>query len=210
MRQPRQARSRASAERIVSAAERLLAQGDSRALDLAAVLGEARASVGSFYARFGDKDAFVRHLAERFWARARADWADRLEPGRWIGRPASAVADAFAREAVAAHRRHWSVIRALVEYGLAHPDARVLKPAREHDGFLIARLVDLLGARRDEIGHPDPALAIAIACLQLTGALRTLILVGWPKTDRGAVGDDVLAAELTRSFRRYLEVRERS
>ena len=194
---------------MVAAAERLVARGGSGALDIAAVLREARASVGSFYARFGDKDAFVRHLADRFWARARADWANRLEPGRWIGRSAAEVADAFAREAVAAHRRHWSAIRALVEYGLAHPDAHVLKPARQHDGFLVSRLGELLLARRAEIGHPDPALAIEIACLQLTGALRTLVLVGWPKTDRGAVGDEALAAELARSFRAYLDVRQR-
>jgi len=196
-----------SAERIVSAAERLLAQGAPGALDLTAVLAEAHASVGSFYARFGDKDTFVRHLAERFWARARADWADRLEPGRFVGRPASAIADASAQHAVAAHRRDWSTIRALVEYGLAHPDARVLKPAREHDGFLIARLADVLLARRDEIGHSDPALAIEVACLQLTGALRTLVLVGWPKTDRGAIGDDALAAELARAFSACLSMR---
>jgi len=207
VKKPRQSRSQASTNRIVAAAERRLAEGGPAALDLAAILREARASVGSFYARFGDKDAFVRHLAERFWARARADWADRLDPGRWIGRPASAIADACARHAVAAHRRDWSIIRALVEYGLAHPDARVLKPAREHDGWLVARLAELLAARRDQIGHPDPALAVEIAGLQLTGALRTLVLVGWPKTERGAVGDDALAAELARAFSAYLAVK---
>lgn len=207
MKLPKQARSQASAERILAAAERRLAEGGAAALELGAVLGEARASVGSFYARFGDKDTFVRHLAERFWTRGAADWADRLEPGRFVGRPASAVIEAVAHEAVAVHRRRWSVIRALVEYGLAHPDARVLKPAREHDGILVARLTDLLLARRDQIGHPDPALAIEMACLQMTGALRTLVLVGWPKTDRGVVGDEALAVELARAFGAYLGVR---
>jgi len=210
MKQAKQPRSQASADRIVAAAERLVAQGGLSALGLAGVLREAGVSVGSFYARFGGKNALVRHLGDRFWARVRAEWADRLDPGRWIGQPASAIVDGFAREAVRAHRQHWSIIRALVEYGLANPDARLLKPAREHDGFVVTRLGELLLVRRHEIHHPDPALAIELACLQVTGALRTLILVGWPKTDRGAVGDDTLAAELARSVRRYLDVRGRS
>jgi len=51
-----------------------------------------------------------------------------------------------------------------------------------HNPFFAHAAVELLLARRHEIHHPDPALAIELACLQVTGALRTLILVGWPKT----------------------------
>ena len=54
MKEPRQPRSQASTARIVAAAEWRLAQGGHAALDLAAILSEARTSVGSFYARFGD------------------------------------------------------------------------------------------------------------------------------------------------------------
>lgn len=207
MKQPRQRRSQATADRLVAAAERLAARRGLAALSVADLLRDARVSAGSFYARFDGKDALIRHLGDRFWTRARADWTDRLDPARWIGLSAIVIIERVVRDMVIAYRRHWSELRGLIEYGLAHPDTRLLKQAREHDGAVIRLLRDLLLARRDEIRHPDPPLAVEVGYLQLAGALRTLILVGWPKTDRGAIGDDTLIAQLTRSFRGYLDVK---
>lgn len=207
---PRQRRSQATADRLVAAAERLAAQRSLAAISVADLLRDARVSAGSFYARFDSKDALIRHLGDRFWTRARAGWAERLDPGRWIGRSAAVILERVVREMVLAYRRQWGELRGLIEYGLAHPDTRLLKQAREHDGVVIRLLRDLLLARRDEIRHPDPAVAVEIGYLQLAGALRTLILIGWPKTDLAAVPDDTLIAQLTRSFARYLDLKRRA
>jgi AcrR family transcriptional regulator len=171
---------------------------------LAEVLREAGVSVGSFYARFDSKDALVCHLAERFWTRAGAEWKERLEPARWLGRPAAAILEGFVRDAVRGHRQHWSELRAFTEYALANPDARLLRHARQHDGTVIGLLRNLLLARRQQIRHPHPGLALELGYLQVVGTLRALILVGWPKTDQGAVPDESLVAELSRSLKAYL------
>ena len=207
MKQPRQARSHASRDRIVDAAEALLAERGLAGLSVAAVLGRAGVSVGAFYARFGGKPALVRHLGERFWARARDEWADRLDPARWIGQSAAAIVERVVGDAVGAHRRQWAELRALVEYGLSAPEAHLLKQARELDGFVAGRLSALLLARRAEIAHPEPAIAVELGYLQLVGTLRTLVLVGWPRRDWAPLADATMAAELTRAYLAYLGVR---
>jgi len=209
MKQPRQARSLASRDRIVDAAEALLAERGLAGLTVAEVLGRAGVSVGAFYARFGGKPALVRHLGERFWARARDEWTDRLDPARWIGQHAAPIVERVVAEEVRAHRRHWAALRALVEYGLASPEAHLLKQARELDGFVAGRLAALLLARRSEIAHPEPELAVEIGYLQVVGTLRTLILVGWPRRDWAPLADRKMAAELTRAFLGYLGIRYR-
>jgi AcrR family transcriptional regulator len=66
IREPAQERSRRSLERILDAAAVLIAKNGVESLTVADVVHRARSSVGSFYARFADKDALVREVQDRF------------------------------------------------------------------------------------------------------------------------------------------------
>ena len=68
------------------------------------------------------------------------------------------------------------------------------------------RMHSLLLDRTDQIGHPNPDVAIGFALRLVLGALEQAILFG----DAGVYGiptsDEKLAAELTRAFLGYLDV----
>ena len=204
MKSPRQRRSHATLARITAAAEHLFAERGIADVGLTEILQEARASVGSFYARFDSKEALVRFLSDRFWDRARAEWDRRLDPGTLAGQPLAVVIGAAVGFLVGTHRRHHATIRALVQYGLARPESGLLKRARELDGFIVGRITELAQLRIRDLRHPNPPLAIELGYLQLVGALRAVVLVGWPKTSLGALADETIVEELTRSFLAYL------
>ena len=79
---PQQARSRATVDRIVDAAQRILAEDGYAALSTNRVAAMAEVSPGSLYQYFPDKQAIVDRLIERSWDRisdeVAASLADRL------------------------------------------------------------------------------------------------------------------------------------
>jgi AcrR family transcriptional regulator len=79
VREPQQARSRKTLSRIMEAADRLLVERGPEALTVAAIARRARASVGSFYARFDGKEELVRYLGETALLAALDDWSDHFQ-----------------------------------------------------------------------------------------------------------------------------------
>jgi AcrR family transcriptional regulator len=64
--QPRQARSIESTNRMLDAAERLMREGGPRAITIEAVIQRSETSMGSFYARFESREGLFQALHERF------------------------------------------------------------------------------------------------------------------------------------------------
>ena len=65
-RQPQQTRSRQTLERILDATEELLRKKPFEEINVAEIVGLARSSVGSFYARFGSKEGLLPLLYQRY------------------------------------------------------------------------------------------------------------------------------------------------
>jgi AcrR family transcriptional regulator len=65
-RPPSQARSVASTNRMLDAAETLFAAGGAEAVTIESVVREAETSVGSFYARFSNRDGLLAAMHSRF------------------------------------------------------------------------------------------------------------------------------------------------
>ena len=82
---PRQQRSAATLDRIVRAAQDLLAQRGYDAATVDDIVARAGSSKGSFYHRFADKEALLAYLGGECLARAKATWAERLDPERLRG-----------------------------------------------------------------------------------------------------------------------------
>ena len=85
---PRQARSQRTFDNLLDAAEDLLNEKSFLELSINEIVSRAGSSVGSFYARFDDKDALLRCLSERL-----ADFTER-EAREFLAEPHTNLATA--------------------------------------------------------------------------------------------------------------------
>src|SRR5206468_8661548 len=80
---PQQARSQKTLERLLDAAEELIAEHGVASVTVSEVVRRAESSVGAFYARFPDKDALLATLHERSCVEALATAELALDSKRW-------------------------------------------------------------------------------------------------------------------------------
>jgi AcrR family transcriptional regulator len=165
----RQRRSQQTLERLLDAAEAELREKGYADASVANIAHRAGCSVGTVYRRFRDKAALLHTLDERWAAAFRATMEDAVAEERWQGAPILEVLTGYlefslgqARERGALHRAALSMASRDARFG-----ARQLQLASE----LHVRLRELLLARRDEIGHADPPLAIEFVLEQLRSML---------------------------------------
>src|SRR4030095_13323410 len=83
VRPPQQRRSQQTLDRILDAAEALVAEKGFDDTPVAEIARRAGASVGAFYSRFPAKDALLGALNDRFVAQAVATADAALDPARW-------------------------------------------------------------------------------------------------------------------------------
>ncbi|NNL66054.1 MAG: helix-turn-helix transcriptional regulator, partial [Myxococcales bacterium] len=85
VREPRQSRSRETLDRILDAAEALVAEKGFEDATVAEIVRRGGSSVGAFYTRFRDKDGLLYALYERYMEQAILTADDALDPQRWEG-----------------------------------------------------------------------------------------------------------------------------
>ena len=147
----RQARSRATQAKLLTAAEHVFAENGYAGAKLSDIAERAGVSVGAVYFRFKDKDALFQAIAESFAEEARARLGEFVLEGH--AHTSEAVIRNFVLRTAKNFRTHRGLFRAIVERGFEH--ARVLdvmftfrsEIARAFEGVLRAR-----GARPGEIG----------------------------------------------------------
>jgi AcrR family transcriptional regulator len=199
IRPPQQARTRESLSRFLDAAEGLLAENGFDGMAVVDVAQAAGSSVGGFYRRFRDKDGLLHALHERFCEEARATADAALDPTRWEGTSTVAVLDEFCAFLVRIYRDREGLLRAFLYRGVA--DARVRERTDQLFEHVAGRLRDLLHARADEIGHPNPGLAASFGLHVVLGTLNHLVQVPPAALQ---LSDNRIASELARVFRNYL------
>ncbi len=199
VRTPRQERSQASMERVLSATEKLLRTQLFEELTLQQILREARVSVGSFYGRFASKDALVACLHERYDARQAVLIQRVLAPERWAGRSLPERVRLLVRYALMLYRRLRGLLRALVIDWRLHPEG-ITASHRDHRDQFHARVVDVLVGDGSEVPHPDPREVGAFALLALGATCRDVLLTSAPDHPHPvpglAPGDPRLEAQL--------------
>jgi AcrR family transcriptional regulator len=194
----RQSRSAATRERILAAAEALLAEGDPDLLTMERIAERAHVSIGAIYKRVRGKESLLPLVLERVQARlserlrefvARPEWAS-----AGLGQRLEALLGVFAESQVA--RRQ--LIRALVVGYWQAPDEH---GQDSRSAELLATMHAWLAERAHEIRHPDPPLALSLGLFTTLQALQTAILL-----DRvpASVGLERFVAEQARLFRAYL------
>ena len=203
---PKQARGRAAQERIVAATLALLEEQPFERIGVAEIAARAGVAVGNVYRRFVSKERLLVFVArEVMLPDALAELRAELEPARWRDRPIAEIVHCYLAMTVRVFRRHRSLLRPLALLGRLSVDADV--PAlvadvnREAHGRFRALLLD----RAAEVRHPRAELAIDLALLWVSAALREIVLFGQPVSALAADADDGrLVRELTCGFVSYL------
>lgn len=107
-----QARSRLTQSRIIAAGTRLLQEGGSEALTVAAVAEAAGVSVGSVYRRFGDKDRLLATIHARFNEGFAAEFRQHVaDTGLSVATPPVEVIAVAVEGTVEAFRTHAALLR---------------------------------------------------------------------------------------------------
>lgn len=198
---PLQDRSRKTLNRIVKAALDLISERGVDGASVHDIARRARASVGSFYARFQGKEDLLRYLEVQLWADARASWDSALEAGGW---------DELSFEDLVA-----TLVQVLVEVDRTGARQRRLldtrrgpgsasDAAREFDVALSHDIRHLLLRHSARIDHPDPGRAVDFCIAVVTGALRHRASGEATAPAAFELDDEEWAQELSRMSLAYL------
>jgi len=202
VREPKQARSIETYNRLLDAAESILLTASFDDTPIADIAARANVTIGAFYARFKNKEALLRRLEERMsedFLSLNTESAGDLEHVTFDGMVLS-----HHRRLISVYRRRRGIARALVLR--SHADA----PLRRRIEKLNARNLPVFAQairKRARIEHPHPDRAIEFALVAVRSICREVVLFreSWPGAE--PISDDELARELTRQFLSYLGIR---
>ena len=200
---PQQSRSQETLDRILDAAEQVLAEKAFGEATLAEIMERAGVTVGAFYRRYPDKNALLRHLDERFFGEMLAKADVFFEPARWAGSTTREIIENLTREAVEVYAARRGLLRSL--FLRARTDTVLQQSALHVNEQFISGLRGLLLERRAEMSHPDPDRAIELGFMMTIGSLRELVVFGetWPAPPAHT---PALAAEVARMYCGYLGI----
>lgn len=197
---PRQARSQAKLDRLLLAGRELFAERGFDGTRIGDVVERAGTSVGVFYSRFADKDAFFAAVREHFLDEVAATTAELNARAVELG--GRELIRAYIAHGVGIFRHDAGLIRAFLHYEATHPQSE--QPMRELVESRARGLADAVQRAGAKVGHPDPATAVAVGGHIVRGALLQEAIHG---PGLLPLDDDALVDELTTLFTSYLRIR---
>src|SRR5437773_2556636 len=127
----KQARSRLTLHRLLSATEALLEHGGLDAATVPAIAKTAGVSVGVVYRRFPGKDALLRAVYERFFSVFGESNRARLQSLSMVNLPLATLARSIITGMTQGYRQRRGLLRALTHYARTHPDAAFRQAAQQ-------------------------------------------------------------------------------
>ncbi|MEM7285674.1 MAG: helix-turn-helix domain-containing protein [Actinomycetota bacterium] len=196
-----QARTTTTKDAFLDAAEQLFAERGVAATPVTDVVETADRSIGSLYHHFTNKDGLVAAVVDRLLDQLELGVTLGIDPDRWQGSSIEDVVTGYVTSSLRTAVGRPGYKRILVEVSFTDPE--VDRRYREARRRLDAGLVDLLLARRNEIGHASPETAARFAIDQLTGMLAARLEAATP-TQLDDAPDEVFAAEAVASVVAHL------
>lgn len=197
LRPTQQQRSRELVVRLVNEGLALLDEHDFDTLSIEALCARCSATVGSFYARFDSKDAFIEALQQLVIEDRRRDLAARYASERMPRDDLPRLIDWISKGAVIWYQRYRGLIRASLRR--AGSDRGSWTPMRDlgrmQVDYALPIIVQLMG------GQPTPELEqrIRFAFQLLYGTLNNMILINpGPLTLQDAATQRLLATAMLR------------
>jgi AcrR family transcriptional regulator len=202
VRPPQQDRSKSTHDRLVEAAERLLAKGRSwHEISVAELVREAGTSVGAFYNRFRDKDALLHVLQIELDRQGVATATDAQALGA-EAIPLDQLVRAFVALAVSAYRQQHGLRRALLVQMCTEKEFRDRAIALSK--LTCEGLTSVLHARFPHHDRASLRTVVDVAHRMVYGTLDQSLLFGDTPTDH-LLADSTLAEELAVAVLAYLE-----
>jgi AcrR family transcriptional regulator len=162
-------------DRFAEAAEDLLRERRFEEISVQDIARHAGRPVGSFYARFGSKDALVPFLYERYHQGLETGFASRLARVDWQGLAFLPAIRALVDFLLAVYdERRW-LIRALVLFARTRPEALPADVVRQRTRLYDMPVAVLL-RHRARIAHPDPEAAIRFGVFLVSSVAREKLL----------------------------------
>jgi AcrR family transcriptional regulator len=199
-----QSRSQRTQQSLLDAAEALVAEKGADATSVADVAARAGCSVGAVYHHFRDKKALLYALFDRMSEQLRATTREAVDPARWEGASTADILQGYLEFSLEMGRERPAAKRAGLEASRSDPALR--ERYRELRSELCEELTGLLLARRDEVGHPDPVLALGFVLDQLASMLQTRLDEMLLPTRLANRSDEEFVREALRSACAYLQV----
>jgi AcrR family transcriptional regulator len=189
LRSPRQNRSRASFERVLDAAAKLLAEKGHERFTLLEVSRRAKVSIGSIYCRVDGKKNLFRAVDQRVLARFNVEHSELVAKAKTSGTTLPEIFPAILRGCGDFLKRNGSMVRALIL--LSQVDPFIGAEGGKSFNDLVTKVTALLLDHRDEIRHPNPDDAAHFAFHIAYGALNRHLGIGnvTGKPEKGDVGE---------------------
>lgn len=191
MRPVKQRRGRDTRDRLLAAGQRLIAKHDIDAIPVAEIARAAKCSVGAFYQRFHDKEAFFRALIAQYVTEGRATTLalfERFDDDRLIGALIEIYAERF--------RRCRGLIRAGIRKRLE--DASVWEPIRRNGHFTADCFIAWAARQTGRRLSGAEEIRVRFAFQILYGTLNNAVVNAPGPLD---LDDDAFIAQLERVFR---------
>jgi AcrR family transcriptional regulator len=185
-----QARSRNARDRLLQAGEKVFAKLGYDGAHVSDIALAAGCSVGSFYRRFRDKEAFFKALHHRFVERNLDNAARFFAMPQWQAQPSAVMVRTLVQSTALIMKRNQGFFRALFQRSLAGAGADYWPGMRAGTARQGALLAEFLSAR-GEGTHADLAEACIFALRSVDGALIHRILNDGPYTDEDFVIDSL-------------------
>jgi AcrR family transcriptional regulator len=200
---PRQKRSRESLERLLEAAEQQIRLHGIEALTVNGVVNSIGLSVGAFYARFPDKTALLHSVQDRFHnrlePRIREQMLAEAGPQPTLAEALGAAIDVLIRNVMGERELSRGFMTLSVTDLVLRTRGEVVNRQRRET------LTGILMAHSDEIGHPDPELAVNIAYGMYAAVIRGRLVFGLEHELYYGIDSPTLYRELKRALTLYLK-----
>lgn len=167
------------------ARERLLVAGnavfaskgydDTHVTEIASAAGY---SIGTFYARFRDKDALFAALQHRFTRRGRANIEKFFDLKRWDDAPPAEVIEAYIEGTLRVLARHSGFFRALYQRSLVGDETVHWPELRAGTQFAALKIAELIRRKAPEADRPDLN-ALCVFCLRTSEGMLIHRILNW-------------------------------
>jgi AcrR family transcriptional regulator len=201
---PAQRRSRETMDRFAEAAEALLRERPFEEISVQDIATRSGRPVGSFYARFGSKDALLPFLYERYHSSLESVFAARLARVDWDALGFTDTVGGLVDFLLGVYdERRW-LIRALALFARTRPEALPADLVRQR-GRVFEHPIRILARHEASIAHADPQSACAFGVFLVASVAREKLLFGEaPHARVTPIGRHALRDELVRVLHSYL------
>ena len=165
--QPVQARAHATRDALLAAGRTMLANGDFDSLSIAELAAASKLSVGSFYGRFRDKEAFFEQLQEQVTAEFLLAARQALLPKDGQASTAEAIVTSVCAMVIDGFRKDAGYVRAALRHASTQPAS--WSPIQSAGRQVVQEVIAVLGPKLAHIAPAQRAGRIRFAMQLLYG-----------------------------------------